>query len=102
MQTQMSEMFFIMLSLLWWNDMEKIFIRTLWNDGARPLWISDHQRGDLKLKLNDLGFYVLNGPMDSLEVYAFDFYEPIDVRIATRLLDKALRLFRKRGPYVRG
>lgn len=77
--------------------MEKIFIRTLWNDGPRPLWINDLQRGNLKLRLNELGFYVLNGPMDSLEVYAFNFYEPIDVKIATKLLDKTIRLFKKVG-----
>lgn len=48
--------------------MKKIFIRTLW--GYQHYWWDDSGRFKLRDLLNNLGFYVIHGTGDSLEVYA--------------------------------
>lgn len=66
----------------------KVYIKTLWADDVRPLWANHDQREHLRRYLNDLGFYVLTGVDDSLDVYAIEYAEPIDILIAKKLLAK--------------
>lgn len=66
----------------------KIFLRTLWGNDPKPLWYGDAQRDGLRAYLNELGFYVLTGAGDSLEVYAVDYEEPTDIKILKKSLDK--------------
>lgn len=68
--------------------MPKTYIRSLWGDETISLWKTDQERAALQEYLNDLGFYVLNGAGGSLEVYALEYYEPYDVRLAKKCLDK--------------
>ena len=65
----------------------KTFIRTLWGENVRRSWWSnEHQKEALRNYLNDIGFYVLSGPGDSLEVYALEDSEPIDIRVMKKIL----------------
>lgn len=65
----------------------KIYIRTLWGDNVRRAWwTNEHQREALRNYLNDIGFHVLHGPGDSLEVYAFNYKEPVDIRVMKKIL----------------
>lgn len=66
----------------------KIHIRTLWPDlqKRRTLWTNDNQRDALRNYLNDIGFYVLSGAGDSLEVYAIDYSEPADIFYLKKVL----------------
>lgn len=66
----------------------KTYIKTLWGNDPRPLWFNDDGRNALRLYLNDLGFYVLTGAGDSLEVYAIENLEPFDIRLMKKALDK--------------
>lgn len=68
--------------------MSKIYIRTLWAEGKFPLWDNVDQREGLRKELNDLGFYVLTGAGDSLEVSVTEDAEPWDIRAAKKVLDK--------------
>lgn len=65
----------------------KVYIRTLWND-TEKLWDTEYQRDELRRYLNDLGFYVLTGAGDALDVYVIDAADPIDIRIAKKTLEK--------------
>lgn len=72
----------------------KVFIRTLWSDDKRgALWTTEHQKQALKNYLNDLGFYVLTGAGDSLEVYAIDYDEALDIKVAKKSLDKIRKVW---------
>lgn len=66
----------------------KTYVRTLWAESPRPLWTTDHQRDALRNYLNDLGFYVLHGAGDSLEIYAISHENPWDIAILEKVLDK--------------
>jgi hypothetical protein len=66
----------------------KIFIRTLYKERMRPLWWSDYQREELRQYLNDLGFYVLTGAGDSLEVYAIYDEKPLESVILKEVIEK--------------
>lgn len=66
----------------------KVFVKSLWGSDSRPLWETPEQREALRSYLNNEGFYVLTGLGDSLEVYAIDYTEPIDVRCAKNILAK--------------
>jgi hypothetical protein len=66
----------------------KIFIRTLYKEPVRPLWWSSHQREELRQYLNDLGFYVLTGAGDSLEVYAIYDEKPLESVILKEVIEK--------------
>lgn len=68
--------------------MDKIFIRTLWGSNADPLWRNDAEREALRRYLNAIGFYVLSGDGDWLEVHAIDYSDPMDIRIAKKFFDK--------------
>lgn len=46
------------------------------------------QRDELRQHLNDLGFYVINGPGDALEVNVIGEYEPLDIKLVKKALDK--------------
>ncbi len=59
----------------------KIFIRTLWGNSHYPLWFNDDTRDSLRQDLNKMGFYVLTGSGDSLDVYVVDDDTPIDMKI---------------------
>ena len=66
----------------------KVYIRTLWGDSVRRSWWSnDHQKEALRNYLNDIGFHVLSGPGDSLEVYAVDYSEPLDILAMKKILE---------------
>lgn len=69
----------------------KTYIRTLWPDKGKrgTLWTNDDQRNALRIYLNDMGFYVLTGIGDSLDVYAIDYEEPADIRYVKKVLDIA-------------
>lgn len=71
----------------------KHFIRALWADDPKPLWENVAQREALQKYLNDMGFYVLTGAGDSLEVYALEVYEPADVVFIEKSLDKLSKLW---------
>lgn len=71
----------------------KIFIRSLWGNDSKPLWESAAQRDALRLYLNEQGFYVLTGAGDSLEVYALEYYEPWDIKILKKSLDKCAKVW---------
>lgn len=65
----------------------KIYIRTLWGGAERRAWwTNEHQKEALRNYLNDIGFHVLTGPGDSLEVYAIDYTEPLDIRVMKKIL----------------
>lgn len=66
----------------------KTHLRTLWGNDELALWANETQRDGFRKHLNDYGFYVLTGVGDSLEVYAIDYTEPLDVRLAKKALDK--------------
>lgn len=66
----------------------KIHVRTLWGDDDRPLWYNESSRRALQRHLNDLGFYVLAGVGDSLDVYVIEYAEPLDVLCAKNMLAK--------------
>lgn len=66
----------------------KIHVRTLWADPSRPLWMNEHQKDALKNYLNDLGFYVLTGVGDSLDVFAISYENPWDIAVLMKSLDK--------------
>lgn len=66
----------------------KTLVRVLWGNDEKPLWDNENQRDALRNYLNDEGFYVLTGGGDSLEVYAIDYTEPNDIRLAKKALDK--------------
>lgn len=66
----------------------KIYIRTLWGNDEKPLWETVEQREALRLYLNEKGFYVLTGAGDSLDVYALEYYEAWDIKLAKKVLDK--------------
>lgn len=76
-----------------YTNMAKHFIRTLWNAGHRPLWSNQIQKSALQDHLNELGFYVLDGPGDSLDVYVTSEYEPADIRAAKKVLDNIKKVF---------
>lgn len=71
----------------------KIHLRTLWGNDERALWDNEAQREGLQKHLNDYGFYVLTGAGDSLEVYAVNYDDPLDVRLAKKALDKIGKLW---------
>lgn len=71
----------------------KIYVRTLWGNDEKPLWESVAQRDALRLYLNEQGFYVLTGAGDSLDVYALEFYEPWDIKILKKSLDKCQKFW---------
>lgn len=71
----------------------KILVRTLWASDPRPLWETPAQRDALRWYLNDQGFYVLTGGGDSLEVYVFEYAEPLDVKLAKKALDKLQKVW---------
>lgn len=71
----------------------KVYIRTLWAGDPKPLWSNYDQREGLRRYLNDEGFYVLTGAGDSLEVYALDYTEEWDIRLAKKALDKLAKLW---------
>lgn len=71
----------------------KIYVRTLWGNDEKPLWESVAQRDALRLYLNEQGFYVLTGAGDSLDVYALEFYEPWDIKILKKSLDKCQKVW---------
>lgn len=73
----------------------KHYIRTLWPGGEKPLWDNEPQREALRRYLNDEGFYVLTGEYDSLDVYAIEYWEPIDVRLMKRSLAKIQEVWYK-------
>lgn len=54
--------------------MPKILIRILDNKN-NSLWENEYQKELLRQQLNDVGFYVLTGKDDSLEVYAIKYKE---------------------------
>ena len=66
----------------------KVYIRTLWSEQPKPLWINDRQKEALKNYLNDLGFYVLSGVDDSLDVFAVSYETTLDIAILLKSLDK--------------
>jgi len=68
--------------------MTKVYVRTLWPEHGRrrTLWESEQQRETLRNYLNDIGFYVLTGALDSLEVYAIDYDEPADIFYLKKVL----------------
>lgn len=68
--------------------MSKVFVRMLWAGDKKPLWDNHEQREALRQYLNDEGFYVLTGIGDSLEVYAIDYDEAWDIKLAKKALDK--------------
>jgi hypothetical protein len=72
---------------------KKVYIRTLWANDARPLWYNDSQREGLRRYLNDEGFYVLTGAGDSLDVYALEYAEPIDIRTLENILAKIKKVW---------
>lgn len=71
----------------------KVYIRTLWANDARPLWGNYEQRENLRRYLNEQGFYVLTGAGDSLEVYALEYAEDIDIAIAKNILAKIKKVW---------
>lgn len=71
----------------------KTFIRTLWGIDPKPLWDNPAQRDALKEYLNGLGFYVLTGAGDSLEVYVTEYAEPLDIVLAKKALDKIKKVW---------
>lgn len=71
----------------------KIYIRTLWGNDPKPLWDNDAQRDALRAYLNGEGFYVLTGAGDSLEVYALDYFEPWDIKLMKKSLDKLSKVW---------
>lgn len=71
----------------------KIHIRTLFGDDFKPLWVGHDQRESLRQYLNDQGFYVLTGAGDALEVYALEYFDPLDVQLAKKALDKLAKLW---------
>lgn len=73
----------------------KTHVRTLWGNDEKPLWESENEREALRLYLNDEGFYVLTGAGDSLEVYAIDYTEPLDIRLAKIALEKITKVWYK-------
>jgi hypothetical protein len=66
----------------------KVHVRTLWSEGPRPLWNTVHQKVALQNYLNDLGFYVLTGVGDSLDVFAISYENPWDIETLMKTLDK--------------
>ncbi len=51
----------------------KTFVRTLWEyEGKKHLWDSEYKRLQVQKYLNTLGFYVLTGLEDSLDVYVIE------------------------------
>ena len=52
--------------------MPKSLVRVLKNNKC-SLWINDEQRENMRKALNDVGFYVLTGADDSLEVYVIEY-----------------------------
>ena len=68
----------------------KTFIRTLWGNDDKPQWKTEHQRLQLQDELNEWGFYVLTGQGDSLDVYAIQHDEPMDIKYFKILLDKIM------------
>ena len=66
----------------------KTYIRTLWASDKRSLWDNVYQRENLRAYLNDMGFYALTGLGDSLDVYALEYSEPLDIRLLKIALDK--------------
>lgn len=66
----------------------KTLVRTLWGNDVKPLWENENQRDALRQYLNDMGFYVLTGNGDWLEVYVVDYLEPLDIRLAKKALDR--------------
>jgi hypothetical protein len=68
--------------------MPRKFIRTLWAEAPRPLWNTDHQKEALRNYLNDVGFYVLHGVEDSLDVYVISYENPWDLKVLKKALDK--------------
>jgi hypothetical protein len=71
----------------------KIYLRTLWANDPKSLWSNEAQREGLRKCLNDEGFYVLTGAGDSLEVYAIDYTEAWDIRLAKKALDKCEKVW---------
>ena len=65
----------------------KKYIRTLWGDDMRPLWDNEDQREGLRRYLNDIGFYVLTGIGDSLDIHAISYQMPLDVKMVNKVLD---------------
>lgn len=70
----------------------KRYVRTLWGDD-KELWANETMRDNLKQYLNELGFYVLSGIGNSLDVYVIEESEPLDVKIAKKTLDKIKKLW---------
>lgn len=71
----------------------KIYIRTLWGNDPKSLWSNQAQREALRLYLNEQGFYVLSGIGDSLDVHALEYYEPWDIKILKKSLDKCAKVW---------
>jgi hypothetical protein len=77
----------------------KVYIKTLWGDDTRHLWANETQRDSLRTYLNHEGFYVVTGAGDSLEVYAINYMEPIDIVISKNILAKLQNLW---YAYIKG
>lgn len=66
----------------------KIYVRTLWNDDRRGGWFNDDEREGLRKYLNDMGFYVITGAGDSLDVFAVEPWTPLEIALIKKVLDK--------------
>lgn len=67
----------------------KTFIRRVWGSDKNSFGVDEVQCENMRTYLNEIGFYVLTGPKNSLDVYSITDDVPTDVGYLRKVLDIA-------------